>query len=149
MEAIQNFWDAPNLILETFFEAILTYFVNFWRRFSFQMALEAWKIIFNTRWRCLKHSPNFKECVSKNITVVRHAYKWKYRGNVKRALKKVSKIEFGASRKFWLSSIFGGDFLFKRLQNRGKFFLTHVEDIWNTIWTSRNVSVKKLGSYDM
>ena len=39
--------------------------------FYFQMALESWKIILDTRGRYLKQSPNFKEYVNKKIRVIR------------------------------------------------------------------------------
>ena len=39
--------------------------------FYFQMALESWKIILDTRGRYLKQSPNFKEYANKKIRVIR------------------------------------------------------------------------------
>ena len=46
-------------------------FFHFFRKFSFQMTPELWKIIFNKLWRYLKHSSNIKECVGKKFRVIR------------------------------------------------------------------------------
>ena len=46
-------------------------FFHFFRKFSFQMTPDLWKIIFNKLWRYLKHSSNIKECVGKKFRVIR------------------------------------------------------------------------------
>ena len=57
---------SPNLILKCLERSE---FFPFWRKFLFQKAPGAWKIIFNTRWY-LKHFSNFKEYVSRKIRVL-------------------------------------------------------------------------------
>ena len=52
-------------------------FEDFFKRYFYQTTPELWKIIFNTLWRYLKHSPNIKECVDKKLESY-DSWKWKY-----------------------------------------------------------------------
>ena len=143
MEKTQNFRDAPKLVLKTFLSDMFTFPSTFHFYDSYDSNF------LPTHWRYLKHSPNVKKCVGKKIRVERTTRRNEnIKGNVKILLKKVFKTDFGASRKFWVFSIFWGDFHFKRLYNCEKSFSTHFEGTWNTLRKSRDVLVKKLESYD-